>query len=321
MVSQSFLWQEIDPILKQALEEDLGKGDITTDSLIPVEASLEAEWVAKEPCCLSGLVVVDRIFALLDSHIKCFWMFKEGEMIEPGKFGLIKGSAQNILKGERVALNFLQRLCGVSTLTYQFVEKVKKYGVEIYDTRKTTPGLRTLEKYAVKVGGGVNHRMRLDDMVLIKENHQYVLNDLSFEGFTNEKQSMNNHSLERTFVSHSTGLHKSIHTNEWPSKPLIQKIRKEHPQLQIGMEVEHVSQIKDVVAAGVNFVLLDNMTPEQVQEAVQLWKGKIVLEVSGGIRLDNIEAYAKAKPDRISIGALTHSVKAIDISLEVLSAQ
>ncbi len=287
MFPKDLSWKEIDPILKQALEEDFGKGDITTDSLIPKEASLEAEWVAKEPCCLSGLVIVDRIFTLLDSHIKCFWMFKEGEMIEPGKFGLIKGSAQNILKGERVALNFLQRLCGVSNLKRQLAEKLKKKGVEIYFKRKTTPGLRTLEKYAVKVGGGVNHRMRLDDMVLIKENHQYVLNDLSFEGF----------------------------------KPLIQKIRNEHPPLQIGIEVEHVSQIKDAVAAGVNFVLLDNMTPEQVHEAVQLWKGKVTLEVSGGIRLDNIEAYAKAKPDRISIGALTHSVKAIDISLEVLSAR
>lgn len=287
MKQENFSWDKIDPILKGALQEDIGAGDITTDQLIPLDTVLEAEWVARESCCLCGLAIAERILEILDPKVKCFWMFQDGETIEPGKLGLVKGSARSILKAERTALNFLQRLSGISTLTRAFVRKTEKYGVKIYDTRKTTPGLRALEKYAVRMGGGFNHRMGLDDMALIKENHQHVLEDLAFDH----------------------------------QKSLVQKIKKDAPKIQIGIEVEHISQIKTAVEAGADFILLDNMTPRQVSEIAKIWKGKVILEVSGGIRLENVEAYAQAKPDRISIGALTHSVKAIDISLEVLSAE
>ncbi|MBI3266922.1 MAG: carboxylating nicotinate-nucleotide diphosphorylase [Chlamydiae bacterium] len=287
MKTSELPWHEIDPIIAHALEEDVRAGDLTTDYFIPKDAVLEAEWVAKMPCTVAGLPIVDRVLKRMDASIRSFWMVQDGEKIESGKFGLVQGSARSILKAERTAVNFLQRLCGIATLTTAFVQKAQKYNVKIYDTRKTTPSLRVIEKYAVRMGGGHNHRLSLNEMILVKENHQYVMEDA---GFT-----------------------------DW--KSVVQKIRKDYPKIQIGFEVLHVKEVQRVVQAGADFVLLDNMDPSQVHLAVKEWKGKILLEASGGIRLDNVEAYAQTGVDRISVGALTHSVRAVDISLEVLGVR
>lgn len=287
MLSNELPWNEIDPIIDRALQEDIGKIDITTDYLIPDDTIIEAEWVAKEPCHIAGLPLVDRILHKMDSQIKCFWMVKDSDFLTPGKFGLVKGSARGILKCERTALNFLQRLSGIAALTAAYVAKTQKEGTKIYDTRKTTPTLRILEKYAVRMGGGFNHRMGLDEMVLIKENHKNILEDLGFQ--------------------------------DWRS--LIKKIRDDHPGIQMGCEVENLGEIDRAVVAGADFILLDNMSVDQVTECVKKWKGKVLLEASGSIHLQNVEAYARTGVDRISIGALTHSVKAIDISLEVLGVR
>jgi nicotinate-nucleotide pyrophosphorylase (carboxylating) len=276
--------KEIDDLIDRALAEDRGSKDVTTESLIPEDVLIEAEWVAKEPCCIAGLFVVERVLEKLNSQIKTFWMTKDGEKIQSGKFGLTVGSAQNILKAERTALNFLQRLSGIATLASRFVEKVQKYGVKILDTRKTTPTFRSLEKYAVRMGGAVNHRMNLEEMVLIKENHQCILEDLGMKDFAS----------------------------------LIRAIRQNYPSIEIGIEVTSIHEAQRAAQSGVDFLLLDNMAPDQIREIVKDWKTKVILEASGGIGLDNVEAYASTGVDRISIGALTHSVRSVDISLEVL---
>lgn len=277
-------WAEIDPLIDQVLAEDKGAGDITTDVLIPASARIEAEWVAKEPCRIAGLLVVDRIFRKIDPQIEICWRVHDSQVMDSGKFGLIQGPAKGILRGERVALNFLQRLCGIATLTAKFVDKVRKYGVQIYDTRKTTPGLRVLEKYAVRMGGGMNHRLRLDDMILVKDNH-------------------------RAFLEESGVV-------DW--RALVRKIRKDRPGIPIEIECASLEDLAPVVGSGTEIVLLDNLRPDEIRKAVQTWKGKVLFEASGGIDLENVEQYAQTGVDRISIGALTHSVRAIDLSLEVL---
>ncbi|MBI1871488.1 MAG: carboxylating nicotinate-nucleotide diphosphorylase [Chlamydiae bacterium] len=284
MKNEKLPWDEIDSIIARALKEDIGSGDLTTEYFIPSDVVLEAEWVAKEPCRVAGLPIVDRILEKLNPQIKSFWAVNDGDCVEGGKFGLVKGPAQDILRAERTALNFLQRLSGIATLTAAFVEKVKPYGVKIYDTRKTTPMLRVLEKYAVRLGGGFNHRMGLNEMVLIKDNHRCVLDSLGIQ--------------------------------DW--KTSIQHLKKDHPHTQIGIEVTRSEDVSSAVLLGANFILLDNMDSEKVRKVVEEWKDKIILEASGGIGLDQVELYAKTGVDRISIGALTHSVRAINMSLEVL---
>lgn len=278
-------WKEIDAFIDLAVAEDLGRGDITTDSLIPPETLIEAEWVAKESGCIAGLPVVERIFKKFDANAVCYWMVQDGMRISHDKFGLTRGKAHAILKAERLALNILQRLSGIATLTSAFVEKAAKYGSKIYDTRKTTPLMRQLEKYAVRAGGGHNHRLGLDDMVLIKDNHREILEDLG--------------------------------PVDWLA--LVKSIREKYPKIPIEIETAVAYQVEEAIRAGVDYVLLDNMLPEQISEIVKRWKGKVQFEASGGICLDNVEEYARAGVDRISVGALTHSAKALDISLEILS--
>ena len=278
-------WKEMDAFIDQAIAEDLGKGDVTTDGLIPPDTLIEAEWVAKEAACIAGLPVAERIFKKFDPAVICYWMVEDGMRVMPGKFGLIRGKAQAILKAERLALNLIQRLSGIATLTSAFVTKVQSYDVKIYDTRKTTPLMRSLEKYAVRAGGGYNHRFGLYDMILIKDNHREILDDLGLTDWT----------------------------------ALIKTMREKNPELEVEMEVTGAYQVEEAVKAGVNYILLDNMLPEQISEIIKQWQGKVQFEASGGIHLDNVEAYARTGVDRISIGALTHSAKAVDISLEILS--
>ena len=276
---------DVDEFLKKALEEDIGQGDLTTDTFIPKDCMIEGEWFAKEPCCIAGLDVVRRLFGILDPAIKVFWNVEDGDQLDRGPFGIIKGTARSILKGERTALNLMQRLSGIATLTSLFVKKARPYGVQILDTRKTTPLLRVLEKYAVRMGGGVNHRMGLGEMVLLKDNHRFIIDELKIAD------------LRKT----------------------IQSLREQKPAVKIGIEVTKEAEIQDALKSGADFILLDNMVPEEVCQIVGRWKGKVLLEVSGGINLENVESYAKTGVDRISIGALTHSARSVDISLEVLS--
>lgn len=280
-------WKKVDRLIQLALDEDVGSGDLTTEYLVPSGVTLEAEWFSKEPCVLAGLPVIDRILSKAVPEAKNFWLACDGQAVEAGPFGLVKGPARQILTVERTCLNILQRLAGIATLTSEFVRRSRRYKVKIYDTRKTTPGLRLLEKYAVRCGGGHNHRMGLDEMVLAKENHREVLDDIGMGDLAG----------------------------------LVARIRAERPGVLIGIEARSREETDRAVREGADFVLLDNMNADMIREIVGAWKGRVILEASGGVRLDNVEALAATGVDRLSVGALTHSVRAADISLEVLGVR
>lgn len=271
----------IDKIIEQALLEDIGTGDITTESIIP--SNLKAKGIIKtsEGGVVAGLDIVFLVFVKLDSEI-CFQpKIKDGNKILPGEIlGEITGPARTILKGERVALNFLQRMSGIATITSKFCQQVKDFPVRIFDTRKTTPGLRILEKYAVRMGGGHNHRFGLYDAVLIKDNHIAVAGGI--------KSAVNS---VRKQISHT---------------------------VKIEVEVENLSQFQEALKVQVNIIMLDNMDLETMKEAVKLVKGKALIEASGGITLEKVKEIAQTGVDLISVGALTHSVKALDISMEII---
>jgi len=271
----------IDKIIEQALLEDIGTGDITTESIIP--SNLKAKGIIKtsEEGVVAGLDIVFLVFKKLDSEI-CFQpKIKDGNKILPGEIlAEITGSAQTILKGERVALNFLQRMSGIATITFKFCQKAKDFPVRIVDTRKTTPGLRILEKYAVRMGGGYNHRFGLYDAVLIKDNHIAVAGGIRSAVNSVRKQ-----------ISHTA---------------------------KIEVEVKNLSQLQEALKVQVDIIMLDNMDLDTMKEAVKMAKGKAIIEASGGITLEKVRKIAQTGVDLISVGALTHSVKALDISMEIL---
>ena len=271
----------VDKIIEQALLEDIGTGDITTESIIP--SNLKAKGIMKtsEEGVVAGLYISCLVFKKLDSEI-CFQpKIKDGNKILPGEIlAEITGPALTILKGERVALNFLQRMSGIATITSKFCQEVKDFPVRIVDTRKTTPGLRILEKYAVHMGGGYNHRFGLYDAVLIKDNHIAVAGGI--------KSAVNS---VRKQISHT---------------------------VKIEVEVENLSQLQEALEMKVDIVMLDNMSLDMMREAVNIAKGKVLIEASGGITLDNVREVAQTGVDLISIGALTHSVKSLDISMEII---
>lgn len=265
--------------VKDALLEDIGFGDITSQ-LIDDGKSGRGYFLAKEKFVLCGTEVVKLCFEEIDGDLKVDFTAKDGDVISKGeKFGTVKGKLRSILTGERVALNFLQRLSGISTITRQFVDIVSKFGVKILDTRKTTPLLRDLEKYAVKVGGGYNHRFNLSDGILIKDNHI-----VAAKGITNAVK------LAKT---KTTAL------------------------IKIAVEVKSMDELKEALKAGVDHIMLDNMSEKEIAQAIEIVKKAVPVEVSGGINLNNIERFAKLKPDFISSGYITHSAKAVDISLEL----
>ena len=272
--------QNLVPIISQALIEDQGSGDITTEATVDRTLVARGNFLAKKELVLAGWPVVVEVFRILSQRISSEILFDEGATIVKGAvIGRIQGPAYLLLAGERVALNFLQRLCGIATYTRRLVQAVEGTGVGILDTRKTTPGLRLLEKYAVRVGGGVNHRFGLYDGVLIKENH----------------------------VTAAGGI-----------KRAVQQARSKVGHLhKIEIEISNMQELEEALQVGVEVVLLDNMNPEDVRESVARIQGKTVVEVSGGIDSRNIRDYAASGVDFISIGALTHSVKAADISLEL----
>ena len=275
---------QIEKIVDRALAEDLGKGDVTTEALIPADRRGIGLIVAKGDGILAGTKAARQVFRRVDPELKVDVLLEDGAKVEPGsRVAEVSGSVASILKAERVALNFLQRLSGVASETNRYVEAVKGLPVRIVDTRKTTPGLRSLEKHAVKVGGGENHRMSLGDGVLIKDNHLTALR--------------------------SQGL--SI-------KEIVARAKQNAPQrLPVEMEVATVSEALEAVEAGADIVMLDNMSLEDMRKAVRAIRGHALIEASGGITLDNIRAVAETGVDLISIGALTHSVRALDISLEL----
>jgi len=275
---------QIEEIIDRALAEDLGKGDVTTEALIPGDQQGTGSIVAKKEGILAGTEAANQVFHRVDPELKVEILLEDGARVKPGsKVAKVSGSIASILKAERVALNFLQRLGGIASETNRYVARVEGLPVRIMDTRKTTPGLRSLEKYAVRVGGGGNHRMNLGDGILIKDNHLVALR--------------------------SQGLN---------IKEIIAKARQNAPQrLKVEVEIGTVPEALEAVEAGADIVMLDNMNLEDMRKAVKSINGRALIEASGGITLDNVRAVAENGVDFISIGALTHSARALDISLEL----
>jgi nicotinate-nucleotide pyrophosphorylase (carboxylating) len=272
-------------MVRAALAEDIGAGDITTAAAIPADQRAEAQIVARASCVVAGLPLVQEVFAQVDRTIAVKLLVDEGGLMEQGtRVCVLKGPARGILTGERTALNFLQRLSGIATLTRQFVDEIAGMKARILDTRKTTPTLRILEKYAVAVGGGANHRMGLYDAVMIKDNHRAILARLGPKALGD----------------------------------VVATARKNHPNVPIIVEADTLEQVEEALAAGANHILLDNMTPDELREAVALVAGRAKTEASGGVTLDSVRAIAQTGVDYISVGALTHSARAADFSMEVL---
>jgi len=271
----------IDKIIDGALEEDLGPGDITTAALVDPFMKGKARVLAKEEIILAGIEVFSRVFSRLDPEITVECTYHDGDMVPHGEdICIVRGSMRGILSGERTALNFLQRLSGIATLTRRYVEKTDPSKVRVLDTRKTTPGLRILEKYAVRKGGGFNHRFGLFDGILIKDNHIAAAGSIS---------------------------------------KALARIRAEVPHtLSIEVEVEDIQGVEEAIEAGADAVLLDNMSLEEMREAVSIAGGRVLLEASGGITLESIEEISKTGVDLISVGAITRSARSVDISLEVI---
>ena len=274
--------QPIDPI-GVALQEDIGEGDVTTEFFVPANLQASARIRALEKAIVAGTKTAAEVFQRVDPAVHAEIIRADGSDVAAGDVIIeIRGSARSILKAERVALNFLQRLSGVATLTRKFVEAAGNRGAKILDTRKTTPGLRALEKAAVVAGGGANHRFGLFDMVLVKDNH--LASHAGFSAFAET----------------------------------VRKLRQERPDVRIEVEADHLEQVRRFLQIdNVDVILLDNMKPAQIREAVALGKNKVKFEASGGITLKNIRQVAATGVDYISIGALTHSARAIDLSLEM----
>lgn len=268
----------LDDIIKRALEEDIGNGDITTLATVDEDKQTEGFFIAKEEGIICGLPVLRRVFEMIDTAVKLEYNISEGDLVKKGDLiAKISGSAQNILTGERVALNFLQRLSGIATQTRNAVQQVAGTKAIITDTRKTTPGLRGIEKYAVRIGGGSNHRFNLADGILIKDNH----------------------------ISAAGGIGKAIAKTRKAASHM----------LKIEVEAENFSQIEEALQSGADIIMLDNMSIEDMTKAVGMIGGKALVEASGNMGDRDLRKVALTGVDIISIGALTHSIRAMDISL------
>jgi len=272
-------WLIIDRKIREWLEEDMNNGDVTTDLLIEDDAMAAARVITRESGVVAGLEVIKRLFFILDDGIVVQCLKKDGDRMERGEvLAIIQGKAKSILQGERLALNILQRMSGIATETARYVEMVRGLNARVVDTRKTTPGLRILEKYAVRAGGGCNHRFNLSEAVLIKDNHIKACGGIT---------------------------------------EAVRKIKGMVPHtMKIEVEVETLAQLEEAVEAGADIVMLDNMDVATMKEAVLRNKGRVVLEASGGISLANVRQVAETGVDIIAVGAITHSVKALDIGLK-----
>ncbi len=270
----------IKKILRQALEEDLGRGDVTSDAIVPRDSVGKASFISKSTGVLAGLPMAQQVLCLVDPNIVFTPLKQDGDRVHKGDvIATVTGNARSILAGERVALNLLQRLSGIATATQEAVEAAKPFNATITDTRKTTPGLRALEKYAVRVGGGKNHRFGLDDGVLIKDNHIEIAGSV-------EKAVK----LAQERVGH---------------------------MVRVEVEVENLAQVREAVAAEADVIMLDNMDPGTMSEAVDIIKGRAIVEASGGITPKQVPLVAATGVDVISLGWVTHSALPLDISLEL----
>lgn len=266
-------------ILKKAYKEDMPFGDITTDYSVPENVNSRAYMITKQEGVIAGIEICIEAFKMLDPDTKVIPLVKDGDFVEAGTRILeIEGKSRALLKAERTALNLLQRLSGIATITRLYVEKIIGYNAKVTDTRKTTPGLRALEKYAVRKGGGTNHRLSLSDGVLIKDNHIKVVG----------------------------GIRKAV-----------EAVREHIPHtVKIEVEAETLKQVKEALESGADIIMLDNMPPDIMEQAVKMINHRAITEASGNVTLDNIQKIAATGVDIISIGALTHSVKAMDISMK-----
>lgn len=270
--------KQIDKIVLNALEEDMPYGDVTTDNLIPENDVTEAKFIAKADGVIAGMPVVARVFELIDETISIEIFKNDGDTVQKGEIiAILKGHTAGILKGERTALNILQRLSGIATRTKVFTDLVKDFDVSVADTRKTTPGLRYLEKYAVRCGGGRNHRYSLSDAVMLKDNH----------------------------IAAGGGILSAV-----------SKVRANIPHtVKIEVEVENMDMVREAVESGADIIMLDNMNEAAMAEAVKYIDGRALVEASGDVTEERMVAIAQTGVDIISIGRITHSVKAMDISL------
>ena len=271
---------DIREFIRQALAEDIGHGDLTTNLLIPREQKCSAHIVTRETCNVAGLHFAFEAFRLLEEDVQCEALVEEGQRVRKDTvLATIKGHTRTVLTAERTALNILQRTTGIATLTRKFVDEVEGLSVRVLDTRKTTPMLRAIEKYAVRKGGGRNHRFGLYDGILIKDNHI-----LAAGGITNA----------------------------------VKRARGAHPFMKIEVETGNVDEVMEAIAAGASIVMLDNMSLEEMREAVKKVDRRAEIEASGGVNLDTARAIAETGVHYISVGALTHSAPAADLSLEIL---
>jgi nicotinate-nucleotide pyrophosphorylase (carboxylating) len=269
----------LDALIEAALAEDIGSGDVTTDAVIPADMTCRGKIVCKEDGVIAGLSVASRVFAMVDERITFDAKTRDGEKVQEDQIvARISGPARGMLKGERVALNFLQHLSGVATMTARYVKAVDGTKTKILDTRKTTPGLRGLEKYATRIGGAVNHRMGLYDAVLIKDTHLALVGGIT---------------------------------------PALRAVRKAYVDGDINVEVSNIQELEQALADKAPRILLDNFAPGQVREAMQIIRGRAEVEISGGVQVSNARAYALAGAAYISVGALTHSATALDFSMKV----
>jgi len=269
---------DIDRVVAAALAEDVGDGDRTSEALVPADARCRAQLLLEEPGVVCGIPIAAAVFRALDPSVVVEALVDEGASVTepPAVLAEIEGPARTVLTGERVALNLVARLCGIASLTRRYAELAEGTRATILDTRKTTPGLRALEKYAVRCGGGRNHRAGLYDGVLVKENHLRIAGGIP------------------AAVAALNG------------------------SIDVEVEAESLEQLQEALDAGVRRVLLDNMSPEQVAQAVTITAGRAKLEASGGISLATVRSYAESGVDFISVGALTHAARSLDVSLEVL---
>jgi len=271
--------EHLDPLILAALAEDVGDGDLTSDAILPPEMTCRGKIVCKQDGVVAGLPVAERVFKLVDERIQFDAKTKDGEKVQEDQIvARLYGPARAMLKAERVALNYLQHLSGIASITSKYVKAVEGTKTEILDTRKTTPGMRTLEKYATRMGGATNHRMGLYDAVLIKDTHLALANGVS---------------------------------------AALRAVRKAHPEAMINVEVSNLQELEQALNDKAPRVLLDNFAPGQVREAMQIIRGRAQVEISGGVLLTNARAYALAGADFISVGALTHSATALDYSMKV----
>ncbi|MCZ6527230.1 MAG: carboxylating nicotinate-nucleotide diphosphorylase [Candidatus Dadabacteria bacterium] len=271
-------WGKVDLIIENTLEEDLGSGDVTTDAIFSVDDTCEALIIAKEEGIIAGIPIAERVFQKLDPEVTVTQKLEDGEHVNPGdEILVIKGSIHAVLSGERLSLNLLQRMSGIATATSKYVAAISGYRTRILDTRKTAPGLRVLDKYAVSIGGGCNHRFGLYDAVLIKDNH------IDFAGN----------------ISNAVEIVRSKYQSKF----------------KVEVETSTLDEVREALKAGADIIMLDNMTVEMMKEAVRIINGKSITEASGGITLDTIGQVADTGVDFISVGAITHSSPALDIGL------